>query len=138
MPPGDNKIIMSYENIEDKETYNLLEGIVPLRKEEVKFQELNFVYSLYFMKKRTKKRLLVRQFQKHKSVFRDWVPDTKQILKLSLDFDIKNSKIRKFISDPDQYGEVYSLLLDNLPKLKEIFTHCIGISSYPYISWLEF
>lgn len=55
MPPGDNKIIMSYENIEDKETYNLLEGIVPLRKEEVKFQELNFAYSLYFMKKGQRK-----------------------------------------------------------------------------------
>jgi len=47
---------------------------------------------------------------------------------------MNNSKIRKFISDSEQYDQVYSLIHDNLQYLHEIFTHCIGISSYPYIS----
>lgn len=35
MPPGENKVIISYDDIENKESYNLLEGIIPIRKEEV-------------------------------------------------------------------------------------------------------
>ena len=35
MPPGDNKMILSYENIENKNSYNFIESIIPIRKEEV-------------------------------------------------------------------------------------------------------
>ena len=36
MPPGENKIVMSYGNIKDKATYNLLEDIIPIRDKDVR------------------------------------------------------------------------------------------------------
>jgi len=35
MPPGDNKIIISYNDILDEDSYNLCDAIVPIRKLEV-------------------------------------------------------------------------------------------------------
>ena len=35
MPPGDNKVIVSSESIEDEDSYFLCESIVPIRTEEV-------------------------------------------------------------------------------------------------------
>ncbi|CAI2359328.1 unnamed protein product [Moneuplotes crassus] len=127
MPPGDTKIIINYDGIENKESHNLLESIIPVRKRD-----------LVLHKKMIKKKLVVRQFQKHLSVFKDWMPDTQYSLRLSLDNDLKYSKLRRFITSRSEFNEIYSILLDNLPRLKEIFTYCIGVSSYPYISWLEF
>lgn len=37
MPPGENKIILSYEDILDEETYTLCDTVVPIRREEVIF-----------------------------------------------------------------------------------------------------
>ena len=51
---------------------------------------------------------------------------------------MSHSKLLKFIRNEDVYREVYDVLFKNLPQLKELFTYCIGTSSYPYISWLEF
>ena len=88
--------------------------------------------------KRTKKKLIVRQFQKWNSVFRDWMPDTKENLRACFRIDMSHSKLRKVINNDKQYGEIFELLLSNLEQLKEIFVHCVGVSSFPYISWLEF
>jgi len=35
MPPGDNKVIVSNENIRDSDTYYLYESVVPIRNDEV-------------------------------------------------------------------------------------------------------
>jgi hypothetical protein len=35
MPPGENKIILSYEDILDEENYNLCDTVVPIRRKEV-------------------------------------------------------------------------------------------------------
>ncbi|CAI2385868.1 unnamed protein product [Moneuplotes crassus] len=127
MPPGDTKMIVCFDDIQSKDSYNLIQGIIPIRNEEI-----------IIHKKRIKKRLIVRQFEKHLSVFKDWKPDTEASLKASLDFDFKHSKLKRFIKDEADYEEVYSLFKDDIVKIKEIFEYCIGISSYPYISWLEF
>lgn len=35
IPPGDNKVIVSTESITDKDSYNLIESVIPIRTEEV-------------------------------------------------------------------------------------------------------
>ena len=37
MPPGENKIIVSYDDINEKESYNFLENIIPIRKGGVRW-----------------------------------------------------------------------------------------------------
>jgi len=38
MPPGESKAIVSYGDIEDKDSYNMLENAIPIREEEVRKQ----------------------------------------------------------------------------------------------------
>jgi len=52
--------------------------------------------------------------------------------------DISKTRIRKFMNNEERFQELSDILLANYVKIKEIFDHCIGISSYPYMSWLEF
>ena len=71
-------------------------------------------------------------------MFKDWREDNNGILKRLFVLDCGHSKLKKFIRDDEINKQVEDVLFKNLSKLKEIFTHCIGTSSYPYISWLEF
>ena len=80
----------------------------------------------------------MRTFKKNLSVFKDWREDNPGVLKRCFDIDMAFSKILKFVRDQEVYEQVCEVLFKYLPRLKEIFTHCIGISSYPSISWLEF
>lgn len=57
------------------------------------------------------------------SVFKEWVADTESTLRASFRIDMSHSKLRKVIKDETDYQQVLALLLDNLPKIKEIFTH---------------
>jgi len=127
MPPGDSKVIVSSEDIHDETSYYWCESIVPIRTEEILLHQ-----------KRTKKKFEVRQFEKHKSVFRDWHEDTNETLKSTFQIDISKTRLRKYTVRPRVYEEVCDILLVNYQRLKEIFNHCIGISSYPHMSWLEF
>ena len=88
--------------------------------------------------KRTKRRFIVKQFEKHRSIFRDWHEDTDDTIKACFNLEISRTRVRKYINNDKVYKEVCQILLANFRKIKEIFTHCIGISSYPYMSWLEF
>jgi hypothetical protein len=47
MPPGENKVVVTFKNILDKDSYNFNSSVVPIRKEEVSFR-CNF--RLFFMK----------------------------------------------------------------------------------------
>jgi hypothetical protein len=82
--------------------------------------------------------LEIRIFSKKQSVFKEWVSDTSESLKLSFGIDMSHSRLRKVVKYDTDYQQVVALLLDNLPQIKDIFVHCVGISSFPYISWLEF
>jgi len=71
-------------------------------------------------------------------VFKDWKEDNEHILQSSFSADIGHSKLRKYIKNKDEFIQVQDLLYKYLPQLKVIFIYGIGMSSYPYMSWLEF
>jgi len=77
-------------------------------------------------------------FRQHKSVFAKWLKDSTDVLDTMFSIDIKRTKLTKFIHDPKIYQEVCDVLRLNLKRINEIHRYCIGVSSYPYISWLEF
>jgi hypothetical protein len=82
--------------------------------------------------------MIVRQFQSHKSVFKEWVPDNPERFKTWFKLDMSRTRLKKWINNDGIYQEVWDVLYLNLPKLKEILANCNGICSYPYMSWLEF
>ena len=104
-----------------------METVVPFRDGELPIKE-----------KRVKKCMILRTFNKNKSVFKNWKEDTPNFLKESFFTDISYSKVQKFTKEPEIYDEVWEVLLKHTSQIKEMFTYGIGISSYPSISWLDF
>lgn len=80
----------------------------------------------------------MRQFEKHRSVFKDWIEDTPESLRATFMSDVSKTRIRKYVNKDKLFEEVCDVLLVNYQRIKEIFNHCIGISSFPNMSWLEF
>lgn len=110
MPPGENKIVVTFDDLFDQNQYFLNKSIVPIRKTEIPLH-----------KKRIKKQLIMRQFNKAGSVFSEWREDSPGLLKRAFQIDMTHSKIQKLVRD--DYQEVYELLFSHLPRLKEIFTY---------------
>ncbi|CAI2383819.1 unnamed protein product [Moneuplotes crassus] len=126
MPPGDSKFIVSFDGTK-KDSFHFIQAEIPAANQEILLH-----------KKRIRKRLLIRQFNVHNSIFKDWKPDTPETLKMSLDCDFSHSRIKKFIKGQEEYDTIYSMFYNNIARIKEIFNYSIGVSSYPYISFLEF
>lgn len=82
--------------------------------------------------------MIMRQFVKSISVFKEWREDDEKSLKRGFLIDMSFSKLLKFIRDSEVYSQVTDVLYKYLPQLKDIFTYIIGTSSYPSVSWLDF
>ncbi len=52
--------------------------------------------------------------------------------------DMRYSKIHKFIKDPQQYDEISNILLENYPRIFEVYLYCSGRSNYPSVAWIDF
>ena len=59
-------------------------------------------------------------------------------MKLLLKKDMDYSKVGMMIKDHFEFRRVFDLLLEHACALKDIFTHCIALSSYPSITWIDF
>lgn len=104
-----------------------MDVLVPYREGELPIKE-----------KRVKKRMILRRFNKNNSVFKNWKEDDHTKLMKAFELDIGHSKIQKFIKDPEVFEEVTDVLFKHTSRIKDLFTHGIGTSSFPSISWLDF
>lgn len=71
-------------------------------------------------------------------MFKDFIEDNIKNMKKAFEKDLENSKIARFIRDSLEFRRVCEVLIDYTQAIKDIFTYCIAISSFPSISWIDF
>ncbi len=71
-------------------------------------------------------------------MFKDFIEDNDKNIKKALEKDLENSKLSRFIKDIFEYRRVCEVLLEYTKVIKDIFTYCIALSSFPSISWIDF
>lgn len=64
---------------------------------------------------------IVRQFNKEKSVFKDWKHDNHKKLKVGFLEEIKYWKVGKFVKDPQEVEAIIEFMIKYLETLKTIF-----------------
>ena len=88
--------------------------------------------------KRVKKTRIERNFNLKQSVFGQWALNLEDEYRKCFEADMKYSKIKKFIKDPQTFTDVCSCLLSNYGRIFEVYLFCSGRSNYPSIEWLNF
>lgn len=88
--------------------------------------------------KEYKKEDVARNFEKDKSVFKDWKEDNLAKLQKGFELEMSYSRVPKFVKDPTVQQEIFSLLQANRSMLKTVFLMLCSSSSYPSLSWLDF
>ncbi|CDW84855.1 UNKNOWN [Stylonychia lemnae] len=79
-----------------------------------------------------------REFIKEKSVFRDCQVDNQNLYKKCFEYDMKFSKIRRFVKDTQDFQDLCQTLLNNYGIIKNQFINAISSSGYPQVSWMDF
>ena len=78
-------------------------------------------------------KVFTKEFDKNKSVFKNFVEDTDNTRKIMFENDKKHLKLPRIIQDQNALNEVYNILLANFAGIKEIFDLNCAASNYPNI-----
>lgn len=71
-------------------------------------------------------------------MFADYKIETKALYKKCFEYDMKYSKIPRFIKDIPELEKVREILLQYYGEIKNSFYSCISQSEYPTIQWMHF
>jgi hypothetical protein len=105
--------------------YFIHKCIVQRRDEDppIKVKEIRFLKS-------------VRVFEKHNSVFKDWLPDTAKQLTDSIEHDVLLWKCSRFIKVDKELEAACQVAHDHAEILKTLFTQVSARgNNYPYVGW---
>ena len=79
----------------------------------------------------------MRSFKKETSVFDKWIEDNEKIYKQCIEIDSQYWKIARFVKDEEDQANIYKVLLDNFPILKNNFLYVASTSNFPSITLNE-
>ena len=86
-----------------------------------------------------KTRFVQREFNKERSVFKDWRKDDPDFTYRScIEHDLALWHVDKFVKDPDEAKETADVLRKYAKEIKNIFIQLISKSSYPQIGVNDF
>lgn len=93
---------------------------------------------LNLFSKKVREYRISRKFDKPTSMFKDFPEDNATNLKKMFMKDIETWKLGRVIKDGFELRNMIEVLLNYLGQIKDVFNHCIALSSYPSISWIDF
>ena len=75
----------------------------------------------------------------HHNVFKDWIQDDESTLDQIFVNDSRGWKIQRFVKKENELLDLYKVIKENLPMLKQLHTIIMSKSEdYPNIGWFQF
>lgn len=85
-----------------------------------------------------KKVEIKKNFIRENSVFAEYKAESKQLYKKCFEYDMRFSKLTRFVKDIKELEKVSEILLKYYGEMKNQFYSCIACSDYPTIQWMDF
>lgn len=94
----------------------------------------------YHLNHKAKKgnKVKIREFDKNKSLFKDWRLPKESRMTEGFIYEIQFWKVPNLIKDQKEYDKIVQLLLKHLDYLKTVFIIRSSMSNYPVIQWISF
>lgn len=129
LKPGRNLLVAALPDEQYKTPVYYVTRLLNLKREE----------EIKVIQKKLKVIQINRHFEKHNSVFKDWIQDTDETTDWIYNHDARYWKVNRFIRDEEDLVKTHLILKQNIPLLSQFFIEIISRSnSYPNLGFLDF